>query len=108
MAGTFGVVALGGPLANALVLPLLPLMIVSGGAGAILSALHPGMGWILLQVTAVGTAVITTIAGVIARIPGAAVQIGNWPAAWSFAEVAALLAALTVLAFSSRQRLVEA
>ena len=44
MAGTFGVVALGGPLANALVLPLLPLMIVSGGAGAILSALHAGDG----------------------------------------------------------------
>ena len=44
MAGTFGVVALGGPIANALVLPLLPAMIVMGGAGAILSALHPGLG----------------------------------------------------------------
>jgi ComEC/Rec2-related protein len=44
MAGTFGVVALGGPIANALVLPLLPVMIVAGGVGATLSALHPGLG----------------------------------------------------------------
>jgi competence protein ComEC len=102
MAGTFGVIAIGGPLANALVLPLLPIMIVSGGAGAILSSLHPGLGWVLLQGTAAGTAVITTIARVIAGIPGAAVQIGNWPAAWSIAEVASLLAGLAVLAFSSR------
>ncbi|MGA7987487.1 MAG: ComEC/Rec2 family competence protein [Candidatus Dormiibacterota bacterium] len=104
MAGTFGVIALGGPLANALVLPLLPIMIVSGGAGAILSALHPGWGWVLLQGTAAGTALITTIARVIAGVPGAAVQIGNWPAAWSLAEVAALFAALAVLALSSRER----
>lgn len=104
MAGTFGVIALGGPLANTLVLPLLPIMIVSGAAGATLSALHPGLGWLLLQVTAVGTSVITTIARVIAGIPGAAIQIGNWPAAWSVAEAAGLLAALTVLAVGNGRR----
>jgi ComEC/Rec2-related protein len=104
MAGTFGVIAFGGPLANALVLPLLPILIVTGGAGAILSALHPGLGWILLQGTAVGTSVISTVARVIAGIPGAAVQIGNWPASWSIAEAAGLLAALVVVVSSGRRR----
>ena len=54
MAGTFGVISLGGPIANALVLPLLPAMIVVGGAGAILSALHPALGWALLQLAGLG------------------------------------------------------
>jgi ComEC/Rec2-related protein len=107
MAGTFGVIALGGPLANALVLPLLPIMIVSGGAGAILSAVHPGLGWLLLHGTAAGTALIATIARVVAGIPGAAVQVGNWPPAWSVAEAVALVTALAVLAFSSRGRPTE-
>ncbi len=107
MAGTFGVIAFGGPLANALVLPLLPVMIVSGGAGAILSALHPGLGWVLLQGTAAGTSVVTAIARVIAGIPGAAVRIGSWPASWSIAEAAALLAGVAVLALSRHERRVD-
>jgi competence protein ComEC len=102
MAGTFGVVALGGPVANALVLPLLPVMIVTGGSGAILSAIHPGLGWVLLQCTAVGTAAITTVARAITAIPGAAISVGSWPAAWSITELAGLVAACAVLALSHR------
>jgi ComEC/Rec2-related protein len=104
MAGTFGVVALGGPAANALVLPLLPVMIVTGGSGALLSALHPGLGWVLLQCTALGTAAITGVARAITAIPGSAIAVGSWPAAWSIAEVAGVLAAGAVLALSAQRR----
>ncbi len=44
-AGTFGVLSIVGPFANALVLPLLPLLMVAGGAGALLSAIAPALGW---------------------------------------------------------------
>jgi len=104
MAGTFGVIALGGPLANALVLPLLPIMIVSGGVGAILSALHPGLGWVLLQFTGLGTVVITGVARAITAVPGAALLVGNWPPAWSIAETAGVVTAFAVLAAASFRR----
>lgn len=103
MAGTFGVIALGGPIANALVLPLLPAMIVAGGLGATLSALHPGLGWVLLQFASLGTSLTTTVARVVSAIPGAAIQIGTWPEAWSIAEACALFAALAVLANTTRR-----
>jgi competence protein ComEC len=103
MAGTFGVIALGGPIANALVLPLLPLMIVAGGFGAALSAVHPGLGWIPLQFASLGTSAATTVASFVSAIPGAAIQIGTWPVAWSIAEACGLAAAFAVLAWSARR-----
>jgi competence protein ComEC len=103
MAGTFGVLSLAGPIANALVLPLLPVMIVTGGTGSILSALNPAFGWALLQVTGLGTSAITTLASALAAIPGAAIQVGNWPAAWSIAEAAGIVTALTTLAVMTRR-----
>lgn len=102
MAGTFGVIALGGPIANALVLPLLPVMIVAGGLGAALSAVHPGLGWIPLQFASLGTSAATTVARVVSAIPGAAIQIGTWPAAWSVAEASGLAVAFAVLAWTVR------
>jgi ComEC/Rec2-related protein len=109
MAGTFGVVALGGPVANSLVLPLLPVMIVAGGVGASLSALHPGLGWVLLQFANLGTSLTTDIARVVSAIPGVAIQVGSWPAAWSVAEVCGLVAACAVLAYAaSHPRLARA
>jgi competence protein ComEC len=104
MAGTFGVVALGGPVANALVLPLLPAMIVTGGAGAILSALHPGLGWVLLQITAVGTTAVTGVARAVDAIPGAAVTVGSWPAAWSIAEASGIVVGFAVLVAAGLRR----
>jgi competence protein ComEC len=86
MAGTFGVISLCGPVANALALPLLPVLIVTGGAGAILGAISPSLGWIPLQVTGLGTAAITAVARVLTSLPGAAIQVGTWPASWSLAE----------------------
>jgi ComEC/Rec2-related protein len=103
MAGTFGVISLAGPVANALVLPLLPAMIVTGGSGAILSTLNPALGWALLQVTGLGTAAIAAVARALVAIPGAAIQVGNWPAAWSIAEGAGVVTALATLAIMTRR-----
>jgi competence protein ComEC len=103
MAGTFGVISTAGPLANAAVLPLLPVMIVTGATGAILSALSPALGWVLLQLAGLGTYAVTAVAGVIAATPGAAIQVGNWPAAWSIAEGAGAVTALTTLALVTRR-----
>jgi len=102
MAGTFGVIALGGPIANALVLPLLPVMIVAGGSGAILGALHPALGWLPLQLAGLGTSAITTVARAITAVPGAALQVADWLVSWTIAESAGLLAVLTVLALNAR------
>jgi len=103
MAGTFGVISIVGPLANALVLPLLPVMIVTGATGAILSALNPAFGWALLQLTGLGTTVVTTVARVLGAVPGAAIQVGNWPASWSIAEAVGVVAALVALAVMTRR-----
>ena len=99
MAGTFGVIALGGPIANAVVLPLLPVMIVAGGLGA---ALHPGLGWIPLQLANIGASMTTTVARLVSAIPGAAVQIGSWPAVWTVAEAFGLVVAFAVLMAATR------
>jgi ComEC/Rec2-related protein len=102
MAGTFGVIALGGPIANALVLPLLPAMIVAGGLGATLSALHPGLGWVLLQLASLGTSLTASVARIVSAIPGAAIQVGTWPVTWSIAEACGMVAALAVLVITPR------
>jgi ComEC/Rec2-related protein len=105
MAGTFGVITVAGPIANAIVLPLLPVMIVTGGAGAILGTLDPALGWGLLQVTGLGTSIVTTVARLLTAVPGAAIQVGNWPASWSVAEAAGVVAALVTLALMTRRTL---
>ena len=101
MAGTFGVIALAGPVANALVLPLLPLMIVVGGLGATLSALHPALAGCCCNSPA-PTSITTTVARRVSAIPGAAIEIGSWPAAWSAAEGVGVVAALVVLVIATR------
>ncbi len=103
MAGTFGVISIAGPIANAVVLPLLPVMIVTGAVGAILSTLNPALGWVLLQITGLGTSFVTAVARVITALPGAAIQVGNWPASWSIAEAAGVVAALATLAVMTRR-----
>jgi competence protein ComEC len=103
MAGTFGVLSIAGPVANALVLPLLPVLIVTGASGSILSAVNPALGWVLLQFTGLGTSAIATLARVLAAIPGAAIQVGNWPAAWSIAEAAGIITGLATLAVMTRR-----
>jgi competence protein ComEC len=103
MAATFGVISIAGPIANAVVLPLLPVMIVTGAGGAILSALNPALGWALLQITGFGTSFITAIARVLTGLPGAAIEVGNWPASWSIAEAAGVVVALVTVAVMTRR-----
>ena len=103
MAGTFGVLSLAGPVANALVLPILPVLIVTGATGSILSAINPALGWVLLQLTGLGTSAIATLARALAAIPDAAIQVGNWPAAWSIAEAAGIVTGLATLAVMTRR-----
>ena len=103
MAGTFGVISIAGPVANAVVLPLLPVMIVTGAAGALLSTVHPALGWALLQVTGLGTSFVTTVAHVLTALPGAAIQVGNWPASWTIAEAAGVVAGLATLEVMTRR-----
>jgi competence protein ComEC len=104
MAGTFGVIALGGPIANALVLPLLPVMIVAGGLGGALSALQAGLGWVPLQFASFGASLTTSVARLVTAIPGAAVQIGSWPGGWSLAEAFGGVVAAAVLVTATRSR----
>ena len=92
MASTFGVVAIAGPIANALVLPMLPMLIVAGGGGAVLAAVHPALGWLPLQLAGLGADAVVAIGACLAAIPGAAVHVGIWPAAWTAAAVAGLCA----------------
>jgi len=102
MAGTFGVVSLVGPFANALVLPLLPVLIVLGTGGAALSALHPALGWLPLQLAGAGTGVTLGIAGTMAALPGAALRLGSWPLSWSLAELSGLCAGGFVVLLARR------
>ena len=103
MAATFGVLALLGPVANALVLPLLPALIVAGGAGALAGVVAPVVAWPLLQVAGVGATVVVVVARICAAMPGAVIQIGQWPAAWTFAEIAALAAFTVVVGMRGRR-----
>lgn len=96
MAGTFGVVAIVGPIANALVLPLLPVLIVLGGAGAAIGALMPVLAWPLLQVAGLGASFIVLTARALTALPGAFIPVGTWPPAWTIAEVSGLAGAAAI------------
>lgn len=104
MANTFGVIALLGPVANALVLPLLPGLIVLGVAGAMLAALEPAAGWALLQLGGVGATLTVAIARLVAAVPGAALQVSRWPPGWLAAEVCGLGTAALAATWHVRSR----
>ncbi|MBV8194302.1 MAG: ComEC/Rec2 family competence protein [Candidatus Dormibacteraeota bacterium] len=97
MASTFGVVALLGPVANTLVLPMLPALIVAGGAGALGGAVLPFIGWPLLQLAGVRATVVTLVGRIVDAVPGAAVHIGVWPVAWTVAETGGLAGGVIAL-----------
>ena len=104
MANTFGVIAFLGPVANALVLPLLPGLIVLGVAGATLAAFVPAAGWALLQLGGLGATATVTIARAVAAVPGAAVQVSGWPPAWLAAELCGLGTAALAATWYVRRR----
>ncbi len=103
-AGTFGVLSVVGPFSNALVLPLLPLVIAVGGAGAVMSALAPPLGWLPLEAAAVFSRVILAVAQGAASLPFAAIQLRLWPAEWTLVELVAAGAAGLAWRLRSRRR----
>ncbi len=92
-AAAFGVLSLVGPVANAAVLPLLPLVITVGGAGALLSAAAPSLGWVPLEVGALLGRAILALAQGFAALPFAALHLSLWPGQWTLVELAAAGAA---------------
>lgn len=89
-AGTFGVLSLVGPVANALVLPLVPLTILLGGAGALLATVAPALGWAPLQLGGLACRIVLAVAQGTSALPFAALPLQLWPAAWTVTEIVAI------------------
>ena len=106
MAGTFGVISIVGPVANAIVLPALPVMILFGGGGALLSLIAPPVGWVPLQLAAIGANLCVIVAGLLTKLPLSFVPVGNWPLVWTLVEVAVGAGLMVALAgkLGSRSR----
>jgi hypothetical protein len=68
--------------ANALVLPLLPLIMVIGGAGAIAAAMLAIAGWPALQLAGVVAAWFSLVVRFCGSLPGAALVMPYFPARW--------------------------
>ena len=96
MAATFGVVSIAGPVANAVVVPAVPLLVLLGWVGAAAGCLAPSLGWLPLQLTGVMTGALLAVARWVASIPGAAVHVSGWPLSWTLAELALSAAAAAV------------
>jgi competence protein ComEC len=103
-AGTFGVLSLVGPFANSLVLPLLPPVIVIGGAGALATTVLPALGWLPLETAAVATQVVLAIAQGAASLPFASIQVQLWPSTWTVVELAAAAAGTLAWFLQARWR----
>jgi len=103
-ASAFGVVSLVGPVANALVIPLLPPLIVCSAVGAALAAVAPALGFVPLQVAGALAGGVGTVATWSAGLPLAAVHVPAWPPAFVAGELCALGAAGAALIFLRRHR----
>jgi competence protein ComEC len=90
MASTFGVLSPVAPLANALVIPAVPLLVVLGWAGAGVAMAVPALGWAPLAAAGLLVTAIGLLARAAAALPGAALHIGAWPRAWTWALLAGL------------------
>jgi competence protein ComEC len=93
MATSFNVLSPVAPLANAVVLPLLPLLVAAGLLLAPLAVL-PVVGQAAALPVAALLAYIEQVAGLLARVPGAALPVPDFPAGAGLAYYAALAAAL--------------
>jgi competence protein ComEC len=93
MASTFGVVSLVGPFANALAVPLLAPLIVTGFVGAAVAVALPSAGTIALAAASGLASLVGTIATRAAALPFAAVHVSAWPHLYVVAEICALVVA---------------
>ena len=85
MLANFHQLSLVGPLANALVLPLLPAIIALGGLGAPAAGALPPIGFLLLHGAGMIAAWFELVIGVSARFPAAAIVVPYFPGRWLLA-----------------------
>lgn len=71
---TFGTASLVAPLANAIVLPLVPIAMFAGIAAVILAAIVPGLGFLVMPFSWLPLALIIRLAERLADIPGASLS----------------------------------
>jgi competence protein ComEC len=75
----FGLAPLVGPLANALVLPLIPLALVLGLGGLLVSEAHEPVGMVAIRASCVLLEVCARLAEALAALPGAAIAVSPSP-----------------------------
>jgi beta-lactamase superfamily II metal-dependent hydrolase len=88
MASSFGVLSLVGPVANAVVIPAVPALVVLGWAGAALATAAPALGWPPLAAAGLMVGAIVALARALAAVPLASLHIGTWPRAWTWVLLA--------------------
>jgi competence protein ComEC len=103
MASTFGVLSLVGPVANALVIPAVPLVVVLGWAGAGLAAVVPALGLPALAAAGLLVTAMSLLARALSALPLAALHIGTWPRAWTWALLAGVGAGILGLWATGRR-----
>jgi competence protein ComEC len=87
MLANFHQLSLIGPVANALVLPLLPAVMIVGGAGAVLGTPLAVAAWPLMQAAGVITTWYRLVIGSLGSLPLAAITMPYFPPRWLAAAV---------------------
>ena len=94
MLANFHQLSLIGPVANALVLPLLPSVMVVGGAGALLGSLLAAAGWPLMQAAGLITSWYGVVIERLGSLPIAAITMPYFPGRWLAAAMVVNFGAL--------------
>jgi competence protein ComEC len=94
MLANFHQLSLIGPIANALVLPLLPVVMVAGGAGAMIGSPIALAGWPLLQAAGMITSWYRLVIDGLGSLPLAAITMPYFPPRWLAAAVVVNVAGL--------------
>src|SRR6266852_2999019 len=108
MLANFHQLSLIGPVANALVLPLLPAIMVLGGGGALLGSLLAAAGWPLLQAAGLITSWYRLVIESLGSLPVAAIAMPYFPGRWLAAAMVVnggVLAGAKLRQFFWRQRI---
>jgi competence protein ComEC len=82
MLANFHVLSLIGPVANALVLPLLPAVMIIGGSGALLGSPLAAAGWPMLQAAGVIASWYRLVIESLGSLPVAAITMPYFPSRW--------------------------
>ena len=88
----FGVIALVGPFANALAIPLIPPIVVLAWAGVALAAIAAPLGAPLVWAASALTGTELDIARLTASVPGGTIRPPAWPASWTVAATVVTIA----------------